>query len=108
MSGEFAGRLRERVRIEHRANGRDAIGGSNAGFTYDGEAWAAVMPLIPADLTQAGTLSALPRWRVTMRKREGLSLSTRLTWRGRHLAVRALLSDPSEPAQLMLTCEELR
>ena len=108
MSGEFAGTLRERVVIETRVHGRDRWAGAVAGYAYDGQVWASVSPLMPADLTRADALSALPRWRVIMRKREGLGLDTRLTWRGKYLAVRAALSDPQTPAQMQLTCEEVR
>lgn len=104
---EFAGTLRERVRLETRLDGRDAFGGAARNYSYDGEAWAAISPLIPGDLTVADALSARPRWRVTLRKREGLGMRTRLTWRGRFLAVRGLVADPREPAQLVLTCEEV-
>jgi head-tail adaptor len=108
MSGELAGALRERVRLETRLSDRDAQGGATGKYSYDGEAWAAITPLIPADLTLADAMSARPRWQVTLRKREGLGMRTRLTWRGRYLAVRSLLNDPREPAQLVLTCEEVR
>jgi len=74
----------------------------------DGAAWVAVSPLIPADLAAAGSLSAMPRWQVTMRKREGIDLKTRLVWRGRFLGVRGVVSDPRNPAQMVLTCEEKR
>lgn len=105
---EFAGSLRERVVLETRLEARDARGGATGRYSYDGVAWASLMPLIPGDLTQADALSALPRWQVTIRKREGVGMRTRLTWRGKYLAVRALVSDPSEPAQMVLTCEEVR
>jgi SPP1 family predicted phage head-tail adaptor len=105
---EFAGTLRERVLLETRLANRDSRGGATGGYSYDGTAWAAVMPLMPADMTRADALSAMPRWQVTMRKREGVGMQTRLTWRGKYLAVRALVSDPREPAQIQLTCEELR
>ncbi len=108
MSGEFAGTLRERVVLETRLEGRDGRGGATRDFSYDGVAWASLMPLVPADLTRADALSAMPRWQVKMRKRESVGLRTRLTWRGKYLAVRGLVSDPREPAQMLLTCEELR
>jgi head-tail adaptor len=108
MSGEFAGTLRERVVIETRLSTRDSRAGAVGNYRYDGQAWAAVSPLMPADLARADALSALPRWRVTLRKREGLGLSTRLTWRGKYLAVRGAHSDPQTPAQIQLTCEEVR
>jgi head-tail adaptor len=105
---EFAGTLRERVVLETRLESRDVRGGANGRFAYDGVAWAALMPLMPADLSSADALSAMPRWQVTMRKREGVGLHTRLTWRGKYLAVRGLVSDPRQPAQMLLTCEEVR
>jgi head-tail adaptor len=108
MSSEFAGSLRERVLIETRLDNRDALGGANGKYAYSGEAWAALMPLVPADLRQADSLSALPRWQVTMRKREGIDPRVRLTWRGKYLAVRQVVSDPREPSQMVLTCEEIR
>jgi head-tail adaptor len=94
---EFAGTLRERVTIEQRLGNRDG-----------GQAWAAVSPLIPGDLAAADSLSAMPRWQVTMRKREGSDLRTRLVWRGRFLGVRGVVSDPRDPARMVLTCEEKR
>lgn len=105
---EFAGNLRERVLIETRVDSRDVRGRSNGKYVYEGVAWAALMPLAPSDFVRADALSALPRWQVTMRKRESVGMHTRLTWRGRHLAIRALVTDPREPAQMVLTCEELR
>jgi SPP1 family predicted phage head-tail adaptor len=107
MSG-FAGNLRERLVIEQRMADRDNRGGANGKYVYAGEAWAALMPLVPNDLTQADALSAMPRWSVTIRKREGIDPGVRLTWRGKYLAVRGVVSDPREPAQMVLTCEELR
>ena len=53
-------------------------------------------------------MSAMPRWQVTMRKREGIDLRTRLVWRGRFLGVRTIVSDPRDPARMVLTCEEAR
>lgn len=105
---EFSGSLRERVTLERRLGNRDALGGAVGAYAYDGAAWAAVSPLIPADLTQADSLSALPRWQVTMRKREGIDLKTRLVWRGRFLGVRSVVSDPRDPARMVLTCQEKR
>jgi head-tail adaptor len=105
---ELSGALRERVTIERRLGNRDALGGAIGAYAYDGAAWVAVSPLIPADLTVADSLSALPRWQVTMRKREGIDLKTRLVWRGRFLGVRGVISDPRDPARMVLTCEEKR
>lgn len=108
MTSEFSGALRERVTIERRSGARDARAGATGKYLYDGAAWVAVTPVIPASLAEAESLSALPRWRVAMRKREGIDLSTRLVWRGRFLAVRGVESDPQDAARLMLLCQEVR
>ncbi len=108
MSGEFCGALRERVTIERRAEGRDGAGGRNGRWLYDGAAWVGVTPLIPASLVEADSLSATPRWTVIMRKREGICVWTRLVWRGRFLYVRSAISDPRDPARMILTTEEKR
>jgi head-tail adaptor len=108
MTDELAGALRERVSIERRLADRDIWAGARGRWVYDGSAWVAVSPLAPGDPDAADALTALPRWRITMRKREGIGPQTRLVWRGRFLAVRSLISDPREPAQMVLSCEEQR
>jgi head-tail adaptor len=105
---ELAGALRERVSIETRANERDIIAGRILRWQYDGAAWAAVAPIMPGDFNVADSASALPRWAVTMRKREGITQWTRLVWRGRFLHVRMVESDPREPSRMVLRCEEAR
>lgn len=106
MTSELAGALRERVTIESRLNQRDVIAGRIQRWRYDGAAWAAVDPVVPGDFNLADSLRNRPRWAVTMRKREGISASTRLVWRGRFLGVRAVISDPKEPSRMVLRCEE--
>jgi head-tail adaptor len=105
---EFAGSLRQRVTIERRLESRDGRGGANGPYAYDGIAWASVTPLVPADLVAAEALSFVPRWRVTMRKREGITATTRIVWQKRFMMVRGVESDPREPAQMILTCQEVR
>ena len=108
MNGEFAGALRERIIIEKRLGSRDVRAGATGRYAYDGAVWASVMPLISGTLTQAESLSALPRWRVTMRKRENIGPWTRIWWRGRYLAVQSVMIDPAEPAQMVFIAEDVR
>lgn len=105
---ELAGALRERVTIETRANDRDIIAGRILRWQYDGASWAAVAPVIPGEFNVADSASALPRWAVTMRKRDGITQQTRLVWRGRFLNVRSVESDPREPSRMIVRCEEAR
>jgi head-tail adaptor len=108
MMGELAGSLRERIILETRVGNRDAIAGATGKYAYAGEAWASVSPLAPGEAEQGGAYSSMPRWRVTMRKREGVDPRVRLTWRHKYLAVRSVTSDPAEPSYMTLTCDEVR
>ncbi len=105
---EFAGTLRENVTIEQRMGNRDALAAAVGKYAYMGQAKAAVTPLVPGSLVEADALSGRLRWQVTMRKREGIDQRTRLSWRGRYLSVRGVISDPRMPERMVLTCEELR
>jgi head-tail adaptor len=105
---EFSGTLRERVTIEQRIDARDAMARGIPSWGYDGAAWVAVSPIIPGALVVGDALSALPRWQVTMRKREGIGPMTRLVWRGKFLSVRSVISDPRDPSRMVMTCEEMR
>lgn len=107
MTSELAGTLRERVILEKRLGGRDALGGAAGRYAYLGEAWAAVSPIAPGDLTAGESLRALPRWRVIVRRRSGIDPGVRLVWRGRQLAVRGIVSDPRDASHIILTCEEM-
>lgn len=105
---EFAGALRERISFERRSDERDLLAGARGKWRYDGAAWAAVTPFGAGDAVEAGALSSLPRWRVIVRKREGVDPNSRIVWRGRYLRVRSVESDPREPAQMILITEEQR
>jgi head-tail adaptor len=105
---EFSGALRERVGVERSADVRDALAGFKGKYRYDGAVWAAVTPLMPAELSAGDAISALPRWQVRVRKREDYNQRMRLTWRGRTLYIRSIISDPRKPAELLLMCEEKR
>ena len=105
---EFAGALRERIAFERRSDERDLLAGALGKWRYDGAAWAAVAPLGFGEAVAGDALSSLPRWRITLRKREGIDLSSRIVWRGRYLRIRSVESDPREPAQMILTVQEQR
>lgn len=105
---EFAGALRERISFERRSDERDLLAGARGKWRYDGAAWAAVTPLGAGEAVAADALSALPRWRVIVRKRDGVDPGSRIVWRGRYLHVRSVESDPREPAQMILTTQEQR
>ena len=69
---------------------------------------AAIQPEGTGPESEAMALSAMSRFRVTIRRRADLMIDHRLRWRGRTLAVRQIVDDPRLPEQLVLRCEEVR
>jgi hypothetical protein len=53
-------------------------------------------------------LSAMPRFRVTIRARDGIAVGQRVKWKGRAMLVRQRIDDPRLPDRMMLRCEEVR
>jgi head-tail adaptor len=58
--------------------------------------------------SEGQALSAMPKYRVTIRQRDGISLDQRITWNGRTLMVRQLLDDPRTKDRIVMRCEEVR
>ena len=108
MSGEFAGLLRERVVIERPTGERSAQGTLIAGWEEVARCLAAVAPEGAGQESEAMALSAMPRFRVTIRRRDDVAIDQRLLWRGRRLAVRQILEDPRLRDRMTLRCEEMR
>jgi head-tail adaptor len=109
MSGrEFAGTLRERVVVEGLSGARDALGVAVAEWVVVARCFAAIVPEGNAALAVGEALSALPRYRVTIRVRDGISAGQRLRWGERVLSVRQRIDDPGLPDRIVLHCEETR
>jgi head-tail adaptor len=58
--------------------------------------------------SEAQALSAMPKFRVTIRQRDGIALDQRITWNSRKMMVRQLLNDPREKDRIVMRCEEVR
>ena len=58
--------------------------------------------------SEAQALSAMPRYRVTIRQRDGIAIDQRITWKGRGLMVRQLLDYPRTQDRIVMRCEEVR
>jgi head-tail adaptor len=52
--------------------------------------------------------SAMPKLRVTIRRRPGIAIDQRIRWQTRTLMIRQLLDDPRYADRLTLRCEEAR
>ena len=108
MSAEFAGSLRERIVIERPATVRTAGGLQMAGWEQVAECLAAIAPEGAGAEAEGMSLSAMPRFKVTIRVRTGVAVGQRVRWRERLLAVRQMIDDPRLADRLVLRCEEVR
>lgn len=112
MMREFAGFLRERVRIERPVDERTDTGLQVAGWEQVARCLAAIVPEGVGAESEAMALSAMPRFRVTIRVRDGIAVGQRVTWfeRGseRVMMVRQRIDDPGLPDRILLRCEEVR
>ena len=105
---EFAGTLRERLVIERPVSLRNALGLQDPGGEEVCRCLGAVVLETVGAESEAQALSAMPRYRVTIRKRDGVALNQRVRWSGRSLMVRQLLDDPRTKDRIVMRCEEVR
>ena len=108
MSGEFAGTLRERVLIERLISTRNAMGLQEPGWEPVCRCLASVALESVGAESEGQALSAMPKYRVTVRSRGGMGLDQRISWNGRKLMVRQLLDDPRQRDRVVMRCEEVR
>lgn len=105
---EFAGTLRERIAIERPTSVRNAMGLQEPGWEQVCRCLASVTLDSVGAESEAQALSAMPRFKVTIRWREGIALDQRVRWSGRTLMVRQLLDDPRSRDRIVMRCEEVR
>jgi head-tail adaptor len=105
---EFAGTLRERIVIERPISVRNAMGLQEPGWETVCRCLASVTLESVGAESEGQALSAMPRFRVTMRSREGIAIDQRVSWNGRKLMVRQLLDDPRARDRIAMRCEEIR
>ena len=108
MSREFAGTLVERILIERPVATRNALGLQEYGWEKVCRCLASVVLEGVGPESEAMALSAMPRFRVTIRTRDGIAIDQRVTWKGKMMMVRQLLADPKAPDRITLRCEEVR
>lgn len=108
MSGEFAGMLKERILIERPSSERTAMGLRSAGWETVARCLAAIEPEGVGPEAEAQALSAMPRFRVSIRRREGVAIDQRVRWGSRVLMIRQLLDDPRRKERIVMRCEEAR
>ena len=105
---EFAGTLRERIVIEQPISVRNEMGLQEPGWDEVCRVLASVVLDSVAQESEGQALSAMPRYRVIIRRRDGIALNQRVNWKGRKLAVLQLLDDPRTKDRIVMRCEEVR
>lgn len=105
---EFIGLLRERIAIERPINERNPMGLQQAGWEHVCNCLAAVAPDSVGAEAEAQALSAMQRYRVTIRWREGIAIDQRVRWAGRVMTIRQLIDDPRTRDRITMRCEEVR
>lgn len=105
---EFAGTLKERITIERPTTLRTPTGLQEAGWETVATCLAAIALEGVGAEAEAQALSAMPRLRVTIRRREKIAIDQRIQWGKRTLTIRQLLDDPRFPDRLVMRCEETR
>lgn len=105
---EFAGTLRERIVIEQAGSTRNEMGLLQPAWEEVCRCLASVVLESVGPEAEAQALSAMPRYRVTIRLRDGIAIDQRVTWNGRTLMVRQLLDDPRMKDRIVMRCEEVR
>jgi len=108
MSGEFAGLLRERIVIERPTEARNDMGLQEYGWAPVARCLAAVTLEGVGSESEGMALSAMPRFRVIIRRRDGVAIDQRVRWDGRVMMVRQVLDDPIAKDRLTMRCEEVR
>lgn len=105
---EFAGTLRERVIIERPVSLRNAMGLQEPGWEQVCSCLAAIALESVGAESQAQALSAMPRYQIMIRRRDGIMIDQRVRWRARSFFVRQLMDDPRMKDRIVLRCEEIR
>ena len=108
MGREFAGLLRERVVIEALTEERNAIGAQVPQWEEVARCLAIVAPEGVGAEAEGQALSAMARFKVTIRSRDGIAVGQRVRWSGRLLGIRQRVDDPAMPDRITLRCEEIR
>ena len=108
MNREFAGSLRERILIEKAVEERTATGVQAAGWEVVARCLAAVVAEGAGAESEGQSLSAMARFRVTIRTRDGIAVGQRVAWGARVLTVRQRVDDPGLADRILLRCEEIR
>ncbi len=106
MSAASAGRLRERVTIEHPVRTPDGAGGTTVTWTPLATVRAEVISFRGSQPTVAERDEARAPYRAVIRFRGDVTADMRLNWRGRRLDINGAFDPDGERRWLAIDCEE--
>lgn len=105
---EFAGKLTQRIELWARSQARLENGVSSEEMSFSLTCLAGIAAEGAAAADEAMSVSAMPRYRVTVRRQDDFSVDQQVRWRGRRLIIRQIVDNPILPDRLVLRCEEQR
>lgn len=108
MTDEFAGSLKQRIWIERPVGLRTESGLQQPGWEQVCTCLAAVTAEGSGAESEGQALSSMPRFRVTIRARDGIAVGQRIVWGKRAMLVKQRIDDPAKPDRILLRCEEMR
>ena len=105
---EFAGTLREWIRVERPVNARDGRGSASGEFALIGEYHASATPAGTGAEAIGESRSAMPVWQFLMRQSDAILPGDRIIWNGRILTVRSVIADYQPTPRTRILAEENR
>lgn len=105
---EFAGSLNQRIELWEQSRDRLATGASSEEMQLLLNCLAAIVAEGTGAANEAMSVSAMQRFRITVRRQAEFTIDQQVRWRGRRLVVRQIVDDPMLADRLVLRCEEQR
>lgn len=99
-----AGRLNQRVTLQQRAAGVDALGQELTTWSDVATVWAEVQPLRGREYFAAGQLQSAVDVRVRIRWRAGVVPAMRVVWRGEPMEIVSVIEPDAAKVSLELMC----
>lgn len=105
---EFAGTLNQRIEIWRDTAERLPTGASSGAMSKLLSCLASIVTDGAGSPTEAMSVSAMSRFRVTVRANEEIAVGQEVRWKGRRLSIHQVIDNPALPDRLVLRCEEER
>jgi SPP1 family predicted phage head-tail adaptor len=99
-----AGRLEQRVTLQQRVAGVNALGQASNSWASMLDVWAAVEPLRGREFFAAGQTQSEVTTRITIRWRQGVTSAMRVVWRGQPFDIIAVVEPEGQRQTLELMC----